>query len=83
MAPGRDCHGAFVAGTNYGKIVERYSRGDRQRSRCAEEAGSGAIALLGGRQWMVVASSVPVYETGRMVLNMSKLPQLGWLGKHC
>jgi hypothetical protein len=23
------------------------------------------------------------YQTGRMVLNMSKLPQLGRLGMHC
>jgi hypothetical protein len=60
MAPGHGYHDAFDAGMCREKIAGRCSRGVRLRSRYAGVWGTGATALLGGRQWAVVASSVLV-----------------------
>jgi hypothetical protein len=57
-ALGHGYHGAFGAGTCRGKTGGRCSRVVRRRSRCAVPREAGAIGLLGGRQWAVVASSV-------------------------
>jgi hypothetical protein len=60
MALEHGCHGAFDAGTNCEKTGGRRLREVRRRSRYAEAREIGAIVLLGGRQWAVVASSVLV-----------------------